>query len=74
MKAKHEFKIEKDYWEYMHNIYMIEAMKAVITQNLMYAETDEALERNKPDEVYKRAKEYADYFVEKNKFGNSKKE
>ncbi len=65
MKAKHEFRFENDYYAYLHNIYLIEAMKSVITQNLMYTETDEVEERNKPEEVYIRAKGYADYFIEK---------
>jgi hypothetical protein len=44
---------------------MIEAMKAVITQNMMFCETGELDYNNQPQEVYKRAKSYADYFVDK---------
>jgi hypothetical protein len=65
MKAKHEFRFEEDYYEYIHNILLIESMKSVITQNLMYTETDEIEERNKPEEVFRRAKEYADFFIQK---------
>jgi hypothetical protein len=65
MKAKHEFRWEKDYYAYLHTILLSNAMHGVITQNLMYTETDEIEERNKPEQVYKRANEYADYFIEK---------
>jgi hypothetical protein len=64
MKARHEFRFEKDYFQYLHTIYMINAMQGVITQNLMYTETDEIEERNQPEEIYRRSKEYADYFIE----------
>ena len=65
MKARHEFRYENDYYAYLHSIYMIEAMKAVITQNMMFCETGELDYNNQPQEVYKRAKSYADYFVDK---------
>jgi hypothetical protein len=73
MKAKHEFRFKEDYYKYLHTHFMANAMHAVITQNLMYAETDEVEQKNKPEEVYKKAKVYADFFTNNIKNDNESK-
>jgi hypothetical protein len=70
MKAKHEFRNENDWYRYLHTLYMMKAMQGILAQNLLTTDSDEIDElilgdKNKPEEVYKRSKEYADYFIKK---------
>lgn len=59
MKSISEFKTENEYFDYLFTYTSIQAMQGILFQNMMFSETDELYERNKPKDVTDRSITYA---------------
>jgi hypothetical protein len=70
MKAQHEFRNIEDFYKYMYQYISIQAMQGILFQNMMFAESDEVVEKNDPHRVAELSSEYAEKIIHifKNKF------
>lgn len=74
MKSINEFKNSSEYYDYLYQYTTIKAMQGILFQNIMFAETDEVIEKNDPVRVARLSTEYAEKIINifKNKFEKNK--
>lgn len=65
MKSINDFNNQDEYYQYLFTYISIQAMQGILFQNMMFSETDELYERNKPKDVTDRSITYAKELINK---------
>jgi len=65
MKSRQDFASDDEYYEYLLVYISIQAMQGILFQNMMFSETDELYDRNKPKDVTDRSISYAKELINK---------